>query len=442
MSLVAEGVFDRFPTLRVVLRRGRLRLAAGASCGASTRLWRGLRREVPWTRRPPSAYIREHVRLTTAAVRRAARPGGICAGASTSSAPTSCCCSRPTTRTGSSTRAAEAVPPLAGRRRAARDPGRERPPPSTGWEVRRERARRRRAGGTEPHDRLRRPQRAARRRRAARRTCRLTGAIGARRLTYLPTAFRQVRENLGDRSYIGAEYPRPTPRGLARRRVAAGRRAAGAPISTSCASSCSTRWDVELRRPEPAARRRRACSTSSYAARAGARDQRLAGRRVARAASRGCAPRSSSPYEDAARRGGRDRPASRGDRALRPGADARRARSSRSGAAGTGRSTRPASGTGCRSASTSAAAGGHPITGAGCPSFYIEDARRRWPTAFQAQVDEPASARASSSASRALHVVLIEGGFAWLPPLMWRLDRAWRKLARRGAATSTGCRPS
>ena len=31
-------------------------------------------------------------------------------------------------------------------------------------------------------------------------------------LTYLPTEFRNVRENLGDRSYIGAEYPRPTPR--------------------------------------------------------------------------------------------------------------------------------------------------------------------------------------------------------------------------------------
>jgi predicted TIM-barrel fold metal-dependent hydrolase len=26
--------------------------------------WKGLRREIPWVRRPPSEYIREHVRLT------------------------------------------------------------------------------------------------------------------------------------------------------------------------------------------------------------------------------------------------------------------------------------------------------------------------------------------------------------------------------------------
>jgi len=25
-------------------------------------------------------------------------------------------------------------------------------------------------------------------------------------------------------------------------------------------------------------------------------------------------------------------------------------------------------------------------------------------------------------------VVLLEGGFAWLPPLMWRLDRSWQRL--------------
>ena len=27
-----------------------------------------------------------------------------------------------------------------------------------------------------------------------------------------------------------------------------------------------------------------------------------------------------------------------------------------------------------------------------------------------------------------LKVVLIEGGVAWLPSLMWRMDRAWEKL--------------
>ena len=26
--------------------------------------WRGLRRDIPWVKRPPSEYIREHIRLT------------------------------------------------------------------------------------------------------------------------------------------------------------------------------------------------------------------------------------------------------------------------------------------------------------------------------------------------------------------------------------------
>jgi len=65
MSLVAEGAFDRFPALRVIC------LESGFAWLPSLmwrfdRLWRGLRREIPWTRRAPSAYLREHVRLSTA----------------------------------------------------------------------------------------------------------------------------------------------------------------------------------------------------------------------------------------------------------------------------------------------------------------------------------------------------------------------------------------
>ena len=33
-----------------------------------------------------------------------------------------------------------------------------------------------------------------------------------------------------------------------------------------------------------------------------------------------------------------------------------------------------------------------------------------------------------------LRVVLIEGGFGWLPSLMWRMDKHWKRLRRRGAA--------
>lgn len=63
VSLVVEGVFEQFPELRVAL------IASGITWlpGLIWRLdkeWKGLRREVPWIKRLPSEYIRDHVKMT------------------------------------------------------------------------------------------------------------------------------------------------------------------------------------------------------------------------------------------------------------------------------------------------------------------------------------------------------------------------------------------
>ena len=63
LSLVSEGAFDRFPTLRVALIEGGWTWLPSL-LWRFDKEWKGLRREVPWVRRPPSEYIREHVRLT------------------------------------------------------------------------------------------------------------------------------------------------------------------------------------------------------------------------------------------------------------------------------------------------------------------------------------------------------------------------------------------
>jgi predicted TIM-barrel fold metal-dependent hydrolase len=65
ISLLAEGTFQRFPELRVTF------LEIGFTWVPMwmwdlDRNWKGMRREVPWLKRPPFEILREHVRFSTA----------------------------------------------------------------------------------------------------------------------------------------------------------------------------------------------------------------------------------------------------------------------------------------------------------------------------------------------------------------------------------------
>jgi predicted TIM-barrel fold metal-dependent hydrolase len=71
-------------------------------------------------------------------------------------------------------------------------------------------------------------------------------------------------------------------------------------------------------------------------------------------------------------------------------------------------------------------AGGGPLTGGGWPSHYIED-HGGMPQAFQAQIISMVCEGIFERFPE-LKIVLIEGGFAWLPALTWRLERSWRLL--------------
>ncbi len=62
-SLVTEGVFTKFPNLKVVLIESGVSWLP-AHLWRLTKFWRGLRLEVPWVDRAPSEIVRENVRLT------------------------------------------------------------------------------------------------------------------------------------------------------------------------------------------------------------------------------------------------------------------------------------------------------------------------------------------------------------------------------------------
>lgn len=63
-SLVFEGVFERFPKLRVALIEGGFAWAP-ALCWRMDKHWERMRAETPHLKRPPSEYVREHVWFTT-----------------------------------------------------------------------------------------------------------------------------------------------------------------------------------------------------------------------------------------------------------------------------------------------------------------------------------------------------------------------------------------
>ena len=62
-SLLAEGVFQKFPELRVVLIESGVTWLP-ASLWRINKTWRGVRSEVPWLNRLPADIVRERVRLT------------------------------------------------------------------------------------------------------------------------------------------------------------------------------------------------------------------------------------------------------------------------------------------------------------------------------------------------------------------------------------------
>jgi uncharacterized protein len=63
VNLVSEGVFAKFPELKVVLMESGISWLP-ALMWRFGKDWRGVRNEVPWVNRSPASIIRDHVRLT------------------------------------------------------------------------------------------------------------------------------------------------------------------------------------------------------------------------------------------------------------------------------------------------------------------------------------------------------------------------------------------
>ena len=64
MSMVTEGVFERFPTLKVVLYEAGIFWLPHVMWRFDKN-WKAQRSETPWVKEPPSAYLRRHVYFTS-----------------------------------------------------------------------------------------------------------------------------------------------------------------------------------------------------------------------------------------------------------------------------------------------------------------------------------------------------------------------------------------